>query len=203
MRNLAVIFAVLLLTGCATMNRSECETADWQAIGYEDGAAGKVLSYLGNHRKACAEYAITPDMSAYRQGRLSGLEEYCIPAKGFSQGRSGSAMSTVCPEQLSAGFERAWLQGREVHQAESQQRNTERALNRQRQSLKELDKQIAAAEKSLVSDGIGSQRRKELLAEVKKLTAERMGAEGKIPTLEIQLAEDKEYAALVRARYDF
>ncbi len=58
-------FIMLLVTGCATMDKSECEQADWRIIGLEDGAEGRPVSYIGRHRKACAEYGIKPNLALY------------------------------------------------------------------------------------------------------------------------------------------
>ena len=35
---------VFLLPGCASLNREECVSADWFAIGLEDGARGRIRS---------------------------------------------------------------------------------------------------------------------------------------------------------------
>ena len=50
-----LVFALLaFLFSCATMNQSECVNENWKIVGMEDGAKGRALSYLSNHRKACA-----------------------------------------------------------------------------------------------------------------------------------------------------
>ncbi|MFI0460023.1 MAG: DUF2799 domain-containing protein [Candidatus Thiodiazotropha endolucinida] len=69
------------------MDKDECRVADWYVIGYEDGAKGHSLSYLGNHRKACANHGIAPDSELYEQGRLAGQNEYCTPQNGFELGK--------------------------------------------------------------------------------------------------------------------
>ena len=58
--------AALLLQGCASMNQDECLVSDWRLVGYEDGAAGQPANRIGEHRKACASYGVTPDLTAYR-----------------------------------------------------------------------------------------------------------------------------------------
>ncbi len=202
-RSIVVTVAVISLSGCATMNRSECETADWQAIGYEDGAGGRVLSYLSNHRKACAEYGVTPEMAPYEQGRQAGLREYCVPANGYSLGKAGKSLNRVCPGSLAGDFEGAWQEGREVYRADSQQRSSKRALQRQQQQLRVLEARIAEAEKELVSDGVSSQRRKTLLSDIKKLNAELITAVARLPALEDQLALDQQNAERIRSRYEY
>ena len=69
-----------LLAGCSsTMSKDECRTVDWRTVGYEDGVAGRSGERIGEHRKACAEHGVTPDLNAYRAGRAEGLREYCQP----------------------------------------------------------------------------------------------------------------------------
>jgi hypothetical protein len=53
-----IAFLIGIIQGCATLSESECEAADWRIIGLEDGAAGKPISQIGKHRKACAEYGV-------------------------------------------------------------------------------------------------------------------------------------------------
>ena len=82
MRLLAMISALLVLSGCASMSAEECLTADWQAIGYEDGARGAPVSAVTPRRQACAKTAgVQVDMTAYMTGRDMGLVEFLPPGK--------------------------------------------------------------------------------------------------------------------------
>ena len=78
---------VLFAGGCATMNKSECQTADWTMIGMEDGSRGRLSSYIGNHRSACAKFGITPDLDSYQSGHEQGVRHYCTGRNGFARGR--------------------------------------------------------------------------------------------------------------------
>ncbi|PVV11081.1 MAG: hypothetical protein B6D77_07450 [gamma proteobacterium symbiont of Ctena orbiculata] len=196
----ATIFA---LSGCASMGKDECMVADWQAIGYEDGAKGHALSHLSNHRKACSEYGITPDMNRYEQGRLAGLEEYCIPSKGYALGKSGKKLNRVCKAPLAREFEQAWSDGLKVHKAQSQLRNSERKLKQQQNILDDLNSQIEDAEAELIGDGISRKKRKALLAEIKDLNAELADTEYELSVLEDQVLEDRDDLERIEARYDY
>ena len=44
-----------MLAGCATMSPEECLQANWEEVGYNDGAAGYPVSRSAEHREACAE----------------------------------------------------------------------------------------------------------------------------------------------------
>jgi len=55
MRASLTAFSVLLaLAACASMDRNQCVNADWYAVGLEDGARGRGVERLGEHRRACA-----------------------------------------------------------------------------------------------------------------------------------------------------
>src|SRR3989337_3049438 len=90
---------LLALSACATMDRNECLTVDWQTVGFEDGVAGYSGDRIGQHRKACAKHGVTPDLTAYQAGREEGLREYCVPANGFRLGSQGGSYSGMCPAE--------------------------------------------------------------------------------------------------------
>ena len=57
--------------------------------------AGRSGEQIGRHRKACAEYGITPGLDAYRAGRAEGLREFCQPNNGYRAGVSNQ-VRTFC-----------------------------------------------------------------------------------------------------------
>src|SRR5215510_6314044 len=71
------VLLVTLVAGCASMDRTQCTSANWYAIGLEDGARGQPLERLGAHRRACAEHAVAPDAERYVAGRNDGLKSFC------------------------------------------------------------------------------------------------------------------------------
>ena len=94
----------LFLTGCASLSKEECMAADWRTIGFEDGAKGRLLQRIGEHRESCAEYGIAPDFDAYRQGHQEGVSRYCNANVGYSVGRRGASYNGVCPSEFEAEF---------------------------------------------------------------------------------------------------
>ena len=72
MRTAALLAAALLAGGCASMDKPQCVNANWYAIGMEDGAQGRTLQRLGDHRRACAEHGVQPDAERYAAGRNEG-----------------------------------------------------------------------------------------------------------------------------------
>jgi hypothetical protein len=112
---LLFLAAVLLLSGCATMDKAQCVNANWYAIGLEDGARGASVERLGVHRRACAEFNVSPDAERYLAGHREGLKSFCTYERGYSVGRAGSAYSGACPPPLSGAFLAGYREGREYH----------------------------------------------------------------------------------------
>lgn len=151
LRPLLIAFAAVL-PGCASLDRDECRSADWYAIGLEDGARGRAVERLGDHRRACAEHGIAPQTDRYLAGREQGLKTFCTYERGFEHGRSGQRYTGGCPATMAASFQSGYQLGRELHE-----------LNRR---LAEVQGQINRS-KALLKDGIPSPRAR--AAEIERL----------------------------------
>jgi hypothetical protein len=148
------------LCGCASLDKNECRTADWYAIGLEDGARGRAVERLGDHRRACAEHGVTPDTGRYLAGRGEGLKSFCTYERGYAQGRGGQAYSGACPKEMAGGFLAGYQRGRELHE-----------LNRR---LDEAHKEIARI-KNAITAGIPNPRSRSI--ELERLEAATREAE--------------------------
>lgn len=149
-----------LLAGCASLDKDECRTADWYAIGLEDGARGRTLERLGDHRRACAEHGVTPHTERYLSGRQEGLKSFCTYERGYSQGRAGQGYAGACPKEIAGSFLAGYQRGRELHE-----------LNRR---LDEARKEIARI-KAAITAGIPNPRSRAM--ELERLEAHTREAE--------------------------
>ena len=127
MRYLAFLLLLLPLAACATLSEDECRGGDWEAIGVEDGAAGRTPDYIQKHAKACADFGIAPDPVLWERGRQKGLPLYCRPARAWEEGSEGRRLSPVCPAQQQAELQRLNFRGltynrigRDIEEAERQ-----------------------------------------------------------------------------------
>jgi hypothetical protein len=162
--------ALLLLAGCASMDKDECRTADWRAVGLEDGAQGYPLERLGEHRKACAKHNVTPDTDRYIAGRTEGLATYCTPDNGYRVGRTGGTYRGVCPQTTIAGFTSAYNRGKELYDLHRRLDSVEGDIARIKQALK---------------DGIPNPRsRAQEVERLEALTREAEQLDGRIARLE-------------------
>lgn len=104
--HLIILTGLLLLAGCATLNKDECLTGDWRDIGFKDGANGEVAARIEKHREACADHGVRPDERLYLAGRAEGLREYCQIDNAFQSGLKGRRYNGVCPLDIHSQFAR-------------------------------------------------------------------------------------------------
>lgn len=116
---LAFIFAgsaLLALSGCATtqsLTPEQCQTSNWQDVGYNDGLHGRSGAYFGHYINSCAAVAdATPNRVLWEQGRQLGLKKYCTELNAYQLGRAGYDWQPVCPLEGIEKLEEAYSQGR-------------------------------------------------------------------------------------------
>jgi hypothetical protein len=137
MLRLALVAFAALAAGCASLDRDECRSADWYAIGLEDGARGRPVERLGDHRRACAEYGIAPQSERYLAGRDEGLKSFCTYERGFAHGKSGHGYGGGCPAPLARSFQAGYQLGRELHELERRHAEVQRDIARSKGRLAE------------------------------------------------------------------
>lgn len=157
---------VLLLQGCASMSRDECVTADWYAIGYESAIRGQRESQISEHRKACAEHGVTPNLARYLEGREAGLQKFCEPGNGYRLGRAGTGYAGVCPPGLEHDFLRSYRAGRELHDMQQNINRLGRRIKSRQAELKHVNEDIADKQVELIAAGTTASQRALLLTQL-------------------------------------
>lgn len=175
MRAVIFLFASLALSACASgMSKKECLYADWRAVGYEDGAAGRDAGAIASRRASCADKArVTPDMEAYLAGREAGLGEFCRPANGFDYGARGNRYAGACAGRNEAAFVASYEKGLALYGYVSRLDAARGALANAHADLDRLNHEIAANEAALISPATPHLARVDHLAALKHLTEER------------------------------
>jgi hypothetical protein len=164
-RNISLAILSMMLTGCATLDESQCKTIDWRDLGARDAYDGQDLSRIESHRTACADYGIQPDRSAYAVGFGEGLRRLCTAPRGYNFGVDGRSYRNICPLELDAYFQQGLRLGRDVRQEASrisslqnQMRSAEDALrrsqdandrSRMRRQIQNIDDEIREAQRRL------------------------------------------------------
>jgi hypothetical protein len=156
---LSMAAIILLLSNCANMNESDCITADWQLIGFEDGSFGKNETHISQHRKECAEHGVTPDLKAYRKGHFDGSERFCTANNGFSQGQQGKRYNSSCPEIFEAEFLKGFTDGQTLHRLKNQLNQRTDDLESTYKNIDWLEHTIAEKSELMVADGLKRDQR--------------------------------------------
>jgi hypothetical protein len=164
------------------MTKQECRTVDWRTIGYEDGVAGQPGDRIGAHRRACAEYGIRPDLTAYQAGRAQGLREFCQPHNGYSRGVDGTDYYGDCPADLAAGFEKGYDVGRELYVRQRRVIDTENAMEDRRREIRRLEDRLTESAFDVIDQSATPESRAQGVVDAKQ-AAER------IPRLKKEIAE--------------
>jgi hypothetical protein len=168
------MLAMLGLGGCATMNRSECQTVDWRTVGYEDGVSGQSSDRIARHRKACAKHGVTPDLDAYQSGREQGLREYCTAENGFRLGERGAQLPGFCPDDRQIAFESAYRDGFQLYQLRAALNQAVNGLEAARHEQQDIEHQLVELSDLIVAKDTETAARAQALVDVKHL-AERQG----------------------------
>lgn len=116
---ITTLILLMFFTGCSSMSKDECRNADWQIKGLEDASQGYPLSRIAEHSKACARVKVMPVMHDYEAGHKKGARLYCVPEKGYSNGRQGLGYQGICPKDLEPSFLRAYRDGQELYRIQS------------------------------------------------------------------------------------
>jgi hypothetical protein len=189
---ICILVGLSFMTACATMDQSECQVANWEMIGLEDGAAGRPTSYIGQHRIACAEHAITPDLDLYMKGHARGLVQYCTYQNGFNLAEHGRSLSSVCSNINAREFNRGYKRGKQLYVTQSEINQLRSTIADHHQDLKQIEKDIKSKEDIIVAGQTSDIQRRLLLEEIKSLNAETDGVEYELSALESNLFRAEE-----------
>lgn len=198
MRPILAATLLLALAACASkgMGEAECQTADWRAIGYEDGAQGRTPEAFGARRKACAEHGVTASFAAYRTGHAEGLELFCRPQNGYQLGTGGYRYGGICPAHLEGPFVAAHADGYGLYERRKAVEDISRRLDYSLSRSKEIEGLVIKKTALMISPGLLPTDRAALAVELKDLAEEKTRLERDIPRLEAeQAAAQRDYEA--------
>ena len=173
MKALCCLCLTLLLTGCATLNREQCQRGDWYGIGVADGQLGQPASRIDQHQSACAEYGIAPDNRQYMEGRAQGLIDYCRLDNAFETGLRGQRYQRVCPPAVDGLFDRYNSAAYSVYQL--------------RQELDNIDSQLSSLEYRLQDRSNSDEDRRSIRSDIRELDRHRDRLRDDLHLSEIQL----------------
>ena len=203
-----VLFTILLfaIAGCSgkaeerkAQLEAQCLTADWRAIGYEDGAKGWKTDRISKHRKACAEFGVTPDFDAYMGGHGEGIAYYCQPRTGYNAGVKGRRYNGGCPPAQEAAYQAANADGYGLWERERAVSDTAGRLGSARQRASDIELIVTDKSKLLLSPTVPMADRVTIGIEIKQLVQEKRDLNRAIPGLEANHAAAQHDLAAYRA----
>jgi len=162
-----VLTLIAVMSGCATMDESECLYADWQETGYNDGVAGETRDYLNRRAGDCANFDVTPDKEAYLEGYDHGIEDFCTTENGYEKGRSGHNYRGVCPSHLEGLFLLGYQEGKVVYELEKSLAQYESAIADRARQLDNLHYHNYIDERILNSSEASEQDRRAALSRIR------------------------------------
>ena len=172
---LLIALSTLLLGVCsAILSRAECRPVPWRTLGYAHVVAGQPRDRIGEHRRACAEYGVTPDLNAYLAGRTAGLREYCQPHNGYRAGANGYTYFDTCPADLAEAFEIAYDEGRALYVRERRVTDTEQQIEDRRREIRRLEDRVAESAFDVIDTTSTAEERTQAVLDTKQ-AAERIG----------------------------
>jgi len=193
---LALACGLLLLAGCASkMSKDECRTVDWRTVGYEDGVAGQPGDRIGEHRRACAEHGVTPNLDAYLAGRTAGLREYCQPHNAYRAGANGYTYFDTCPADLAPAFVKAYDEGRALYVRERKVTETDELIEQKRREIRRLEDRVAESAFDVIDKDATPEQRTQGVLDTKQ-AAERIGQ------LKTEIAQLEQERARYQAELD-
>jgi len=146
---------ILVLSGCATLSKSECQTGDWRNVGEIDGRAGYSSARFGEHNEACSKHGISIDRDLYQQGYQSGLTQYCTTDNAAKVGIAGRSYANVCTGEIGLSFVRVYREANDIYTID--------------QAISSLQSSISEKTEKLVSDILTPAERENLGEDIKAL----------------------------------
>jgi hypothetical protein len=187
--------AALALVGCSAMNRSECAVSDWHSVGFEDGARGTSVARIGDYRKACSKYNVSPDLDAYRAGYAEGVQSYCREANGFNVGSGGGTYGGICPAELEEDFLTGYRTGHHLYELSSAVNTVSSQISGKRHALRELRDSRAEKEAALIDKNTTDADRVLLAKDIYEMGRRQGALESEIAALERELGARQEELA--------
>jgi hypothetical protein len=178
------------------MGEAECQTADWRAIGYEDGAQGYSAESFGGRRKACAEHGVTAKFDGYLAGHAEGLARFCRPQNGYQLGTRGYRYTGICPVHLEGAFLAAHADGYGLYERRAAVNRIGKRLSYSKRRASEIEYLVVEKTTLMLSPTLLGPERALIAVELKQLVEEKTEIERSIPQLEVDHAEaQRDYEA--------
>ncbi|MBX2847562.1 MAG: DUF2799 domain-containing protein [Acidiferrobacterales bacterium] len=186
-----------LITGCSTMEKTECIASDWQQVGLDDGTRGVAANKAGSYLENCSGSEVAVDMNAYNQGHEKGVALFCQTENGFDLGKKGYEFSVQCPTEFNSEYKI----GYQYYIVNSNIAKVENALLTSENNLIKLESNITNAEIQLSSDDLSISEQTALRQNIDSMTSQIDGYEQARVRLEPALHQLRQQLQTLNAQY--
>lgn len=122
---LTFIALSVLVNGCSTLSKEECQHKDWFSTGFSDSMRGITQPKISKYQAQCSEHGVKIESSKYLKGYESGLESYCTRSNGELAGSQGRGAHLRC-EQINPEYQMGYSLGLEKYKAKKELRDKEK-----------------------------------------------------------------------------
>lgn len=129
MKILSLIALGAIVYSCSSLNKEECQSANWYDMGVKDSLAGKREMKSSEYAQDCKEHNVTVDFKTYKTGFDKGLNTYCTENKGYSLGLKGVSRHPMC-DALNKKFANGYDAGYIVYEREQKRLAEEARLKK-------------------------------------------------------------------------
>lgn len=106
-----ILLALILLSGCTGLSKSDCEELDMIDAGYFDVTQGYDENHYDHWVERCQKHKFTPDKDLYFQGRKRAYYEFCNYETGYIDAQNQKVGVTFCPPDLKIKYNKGFAHG--------------------------------------------------------------------------------------------
>jgi hypothetical protein len=169
-RFLMFIGIISLLTACSSMSKEQCESADWKAYGYTDGAKGKETTNFNSYAQACGDYGIKSDFERYLVGHKQGVIVFCTFESGYQAGIKNYRYQGICKAHKESDFLSGLAKGKKLFTARQDLREAQNEVSQLRKAIDDKRRDQEINEDLIVDNGTTEDKRRLLIQENKQIT---------------------------------
>lgn len=193
----------VVVSGCASMNKEDCQGADWYLMGLKDGEKGKLVSKVADYQKQCGEFGVSPDLPQYNLGRDKGLLTYCTKDTGFNEGRRNSEYKGVCAAELQVIFMSGYVVGQKYYAVIDEINEFESTINKHNRKIKKNNQAIKNMKDMVRKSDNPAKTRQKLIGEVLAKNNDSVRLQTEIGFARQQLAVKKYQLEQLRSEYGY
>lgn len=194
---ISLLIIAALLSGCSTIDKTECLASDWEQIGLDDGKRGIAATSTSSYIERCSGQELTVDMNAYNQGHQKGVALFCQTDNGFDLGEDGFQYTVKCP----TAFEQEYKIGYQFYVANSNLHKVEQALLTNENNITKLNSSISNANLELTSDDLSTSEQIAIRQNIEAMTSQIEGHEQAIERIEPALHQMRQQLEAMKAAH--